>query len=96
MHVLGYMKMQRLSLKRLNELAPDNSAVKTNQGNLYFLQKEYNKAIEFYSQATELDNEDGGIWINLSMAQYRAGEYKAGENQLSARIEIERRFRKRV
>lgn len=65
-----------IEFEALNELAPDNSAVKTNQGNLYFLQKEYNKAVDVYSQATELDNEDGGIWINLSMAQYRAGDLK--------------------
>ena len=72
----GLYEDAEIEFEALNELAPDDSAVKTNQGNLYFLQKEYNKAIEFYSRATELDNEDGGIWINLSMAQYRAGDLK--------------------
>jgi tetratricopeptide (TPR) repeat protein/DNA-binding beta-propeller fold protein YncE len=72
----GLYEDAEIEFEALNELAPDNSAVKTNQGNLYFLQKEYNKAIDIYSQATELDNEDGGIWINLSMAQYRAGDLK--------------------
>ncbi|MDH3630508.1 MAG: tetratricopeptide repeat protein [Gammaproteobacteria bacterium] len=72
----GLYQDAELEFVALNELAPDDSAVKSNQGNLYFLQKEYNKAIEFYSRATELDNEDGGIWINLSMAQYRAGDLK--------------------
>jgi tetratricopeptide (TPR) repeat protein len=72
----GLYEDAEIEFEALDELAPDDSAVKTNQGNLYFLQKEYNKAIEFYSQATELDNEDGGIWINLSMAQYRAGDIK--------------------
>ncbi len=72
----GLYQDAEFEFEALNELAPYDSAVKSNQGNLYFLQKEYNKAIEFYTRATKLDNEDGGIWINLSMAQYRAGDLK--------------------
>jgi len=91
----GLYEDAEIEFEALNELAPDDSAVKTNQGNLYFLQKEYNKAIEFYSQATELDNEDGGIWINLSMSQYKAGDIKQAKIsyqralKLNADLEIE-------
>lgn len=72
----GLYEDAEIAFEALNELAPDDSAVQTNQGNLYFLQKDYKKAIENYTKASILDNEDGGIHINLSMAYYKAGKLK--------------------
>jgi predicted TPR repeat methyltransferase len=34
-------------------------------------------AIDNYTRAASLDSEDGGIFINLSMAQYKAGNLSA-------------------
>jgi tetratricopeptide (TPR) repeat protein len=65
-----------IAFEVLDELAPENSAVQTNQGNLYFLQEDYQRAIDNYSRAVSLDSEDGGILINLSMAQFKAGNLK--------------------
>jgi len=62
-----------IAFEALTELAPNNSAVYSNQGNLYFLQEDYEKAIDNYTRAASLDSEDGGILINLSMAQYKEG-----------------------
>ncbi|MEM7561834.1 MAG: tetratricopeptide repeat protein, partial [Pseudomonadota bacterium] len=70
----GLYEDAEIAFEALDELAPENSAVKTNQGNLFFLQENYQKAIDNYSAAAQLDAEDGGIWINLSMAQYKAGK----------------------
>ena len=78
-----------VAFEALEELAPENSAVITNRGNLFFLQKEYNRAIEYYSQAARLDSEDGGIWINLSMAQYKAGELKQARSSYQRALELE-------
>ena len=61
----------------LHELAPENSAVHSNQGNLYLLFAEYDKAIASYQIAIKFDDKDGGIWLNLSMANYRKGDLKA-------------------
>ena len=72
----GLYEDAEIAFDALSELAPDNSAVQTNQGNLYFLREEYAKAIDNYSRAVDLDDKDGGIWINLSMAQYKAGDLK--------------------
>jgi len=72
----GLFEDAEIAFEALSELAPDNSAVYTNQGNLYFLQEEYDLAIKNYRHAVDLDGEDGGIWINLSMAQYKAGDLK--------------------
>lgn len=60
----------------LHELAPENSAVHSNQGNLYLLSGGYDKALASYRQAIKLDDKDGGIWLNLSMANYRKGDVK--------------------
>ena len=72
----GLYEDAEIAFDALSELAPDSSAVRTNQGNLYFLREEYAKAIDNYTRAVGLDDKDGGIWINLSMAQYKAGDLK--------------------
>jgi tetratricopeptide (TPR) repeat protein len=84
-----------IAFEALNELAPGNSAVKTNQGNMFFLQEDFSKAIDSYNEATKLDTEDGGIWINLSMAQYKGGNLNDARTsyqqavQLNANLEQE-------
>jgi tetratricopeptide (TPR) repeat protein len=70
----GLYEEAQLAFDSLNEIAPDNSAVQTNQGNLYLLQADYDKAIMSYQQAVKLDDKDGGIWLNMSMAKYRKGD----------------------
>jgi len=77
-----------IAFEALEELAPGNSAVITNRGNLFFLQKEYTSAIDYYSRATRLDSEDGGIWINLSMAQYKAGDLKQARSSYQRAVEL--------
>ena len=78
-----------IAFEALEELAPENSAVITNRGNLFFLQKEYNRAIEYYAEAARLDSNDGGIWINLSMAQYKAGELKQARSSYQRAVELD-------
>jgi len=70
----GMFEDAEIAFESLSEIAPNNSAVYSNQGNLYFLQEDYKKAIDNYTRAASLDSEDGGILINLSMAQYKAGK----------------------
>jgi len=77
-----------LAFEALAELAPNNSAVKTNQGNLYFLQQNYARAIDNYRRAAELDSGDGGILINLSMAQYKAGELAEARNSYQNALQL--------
>ncbi len=63
----------QLAFDALTELAPRNSAVHTNKGNLYLLQEEYDQALRSYQLAASLDDRDGGIRLNMSMAEYRKG-----------------------
>jgi Flp pilus assembly protein TadD len=85
----GLYEDAEIAFEALDELAPENSAVKNNQGNLYFLQKDYKKAIDTYARATELDSEDGGIWINLSMAQYKAGELGRASSSYRQAVQLD-------
>ena len=85
----GLFEDAEIAFESLDELAPDNSAVKTNHGNLFFLQENYQRAIESYARATELDGEDGGIWINLSMAQYKAGDLKKARNSYQQAVQLD-------
>jgi tetratricopeptide (TPR) repeat protein len=84
----GLYQDAEIAFEALEELAPENSAVKTNQGNLFFLQKEYTRAISYYTQASRLDSEDGGIWINLSMAQYKAGDLKQARSSYQKAVQL--------
>ncbi len=84
----GLYEDAQIAFEALNELAPDDSAVQTNHGNLYFLQQDYQKAIENYTRASILDNEDGGIHINLSMAYYKAGKLKQATSSYTKATEL--------
>jgi tetratricopeptide (TPR) repeat protein len=89
----GLYEDAELAFESLNELAPGDSAVKTNQGNMYFLQQDFKSATQYYQRAIELDGEDGGIWINLSMAQFKAGELKQARNSYQNAVQIDARFK---
>ena len=90
----GLYQDAEIAFEALEELAPENSAVKSNQGNLFFLQKEYTKAIYYYTQAARLDSEDGGIWINLSMAQYKAGDLKQARSSYQQAVQLNASLKK--
>ncbi len=89
----GLYQDAEIAFDALVELAPENSAVKNNQGNLHFLQRDYARAINNYTQAAELDNEDGGIWINLSMAYYKAGDLKQASTSFDQAIQLDSEFK---
>ena len=59
----------------------DNSAVYNNRGNIYFLQKDYERAIEDYSYAEKLSANDAGIKMNISMANYQLGNLQLASNK---------------
>jgi len=72
----------------LQELAPENSSVHSNQGNLYLLTGKFENAISSYQQAISMDKNDGGIWVNLSMASYRKGDLKSASTQYQQAISL--------
>jgi tetratricopeptide (TPR) repeat protein len=60
---------------------PENSAVFNNRGNIYFTQKDYERAIENYSYAEKLSANDAGIKMNLSMASYQQGDLQVASSK---------------
>jgi len=72
----------------LHELAPENSAVHSNQGNLYLLAGKFDNAVSSYKKAISKDQNDGGIWVNLSMASYRMGDLKSASTQYQQAISL--------
>jgi tetratricopeptide (TPR) repeat protein/DNA-binding beta-propeller fold protein YncE len=70
----------------LHEIAPGNSALHNNQGNLHLLQKRTQQAIESYRKAAELDPDDAGILVNLSMAHYQKGDISGATGYLDQAI----------
>ena len=85
----GLYEDAEIAFEALDELAPENSSVKTNQGNLYFLQQDYKRAISSYTRAAALDSADGGIWINLSMSQYKAGQLKKARSSYQQAVDLD-------
>ena len=90
----GLYEKAELAFDALDELAPQDSAVKSNRSNLYFLQKDYARAIENYARAAELDPEDGRIWINLSMAHYSAGDLQAARTSYEQALKMDNSLKK--
>jgi Flp pilus assembly protein TadD len=72
----------------LLELAPEHSAVYSNYGNLYLLSGSFESAISSYLKAIKLDETDGGIWLNLSMANYRKGDLKTAAANFQQAISL--------
>ena len=58
-----------------------NSAVFNNRGNIYFSQKDYERAIEDYSYAEKLSTNDAGIKMNISMANYQLGNLQLASSK---------------
>ena len=90
----GLYEDAEIAFEALTELAPQNSSVMTNQGNLYFLQEDYQRAIDNYAQAAQLDGEDGGIWLNLSMAHYKSGDLKQARSSYRQAVQLDAKLKK--
>jgi len=84
----GLYNDAQMTFDALHEIAPDNSGVLTNQGNLFLLNGEFDKAIVSYQHAAKLDEKDGGIWLNLSMAHYRKGDLKAAADGFQQAVRL--------
>ena len=89
----GLYEDAEIAFEALAELAPQNSAVKTNQGNLFSLREDYQGAIDNYAEAARLDGGDGGIWINLSMAQYKAGNMKKARSSYQQAVQLDAKLK---
>jgi len=85
----------QLAYDDLQELAPENSAVHSNQGNLYLLTGEFKNAIGSYKKAISKDENDGGIWVNLSMASYRMGDLRSASTQYQQALSLTPELRSR-
>jgi tetratricopeptide (TPR) repeat protein len=53
---------------------PRHAAAANNRGNLYFTRGDFERALEAYRFAEELDPADGGIRLNAALAYYRLGK----------------------
>lgn len=53
---------------------PRHSAALNNRGNLYYFRGDYERALEAYRIAEELEPGDGGIRVNAALANYRLGK----------------------
>lgn len=62
-------------LDRILQANPGNSAAHNNRGNIYYMQRQYDRALKAYRRAEEFDPDDGGIKINLALAHYRLGNF---------------------
>lgn len=52
---------------------PEDSATLNNMGNLYFAQEKYDKSLDLYLRASQSENSDAGIVMNIALVQYKIG-----------------------
>lgn len=70
----GELNKARAILDEALSLAPESPVVLNNCGNVYFLLKDYDRAIDFYQLASKVDEKDAGIQINLCKAYLAKGD----------------------
>lgn len=64
----GDGKNAAVILKRLYELYPDNVDVASNLGAAYILNKQYSAAVPILEAATQIEENNAGLWVNLAAA----------------------------
>jgi Flp pilus assembly protein TadD len=69
------------TLAELLTLNPRSAEAYNTKGNIYLSTGEYGQAVDAYQKAEDLDTEDGGIKINMSIAYYRGGELSLARNK---------------
>jgi len=55
---------------------PKNSAAYNNRGNIYLVSEQYERALDAYRYAEQLDPTDGGIKLNLAMTYFKLGKIR--------------------
>lgn len=63
-----------LPYRQLLEANPRHVAAHNNRGNLFFARGDYERALDAYRYAEELDPADGGVRLNAALAYYRLGK----------------------
>lgn len=48
----------------------ENANALNNLGNIYYIRQDYEKALELYNTALKYDDNDGGIYLNISLIHY--------------------------
>ena len=73
---------------RLLELNPKNSEAHNNRGNIYYTLNEYDRALDAYLYAEELDPADGGIKMNLALTHYKRGRLKEAAEKYREAVSV--------
>ena len=69
------------TLSELLILNPRSAEAYNTKGNIYLNSGDFAQAVDAYQKAEDLDPEDGGIKINMSIAYYRGGELSSARNK---------------
>jgi tetratricopeptide (TPR) repeat protein/DNA-binding beta-propeller fold protein YncE len=70
----GIAEVAQREFDAIIEQDPRHAAAANNRGNLYFGRGDFERALEAYRFAEELDAQDGGIRLNAALAYYRLGK----------------------
>ena len=82
-----------LALKELDQILeaePTNSAAHNSRGNIYYNLNDYDRALEAYRYAGQLDPTDGGIKLNMALAYYRQGKIKEAVESFNEAVTLNR------
>lgn len=84
----GKMDDARRSLEQALAKKPGSPVILNNLGNVEAAQGELAKAADRYSQALATDKSDSGVWLNLGLARYAAGDSAGSDEALARGIEL--------
>ena len=67
---------------------PRHVSALNNRGNLYFVSGDFERALDAYRTAEEVDPSDGGIRINAALAYYRLGKLPEARTKFKEATEL--------
>jgi tetratricopeptide (TPR) repeat protein len=71
-----------------------NAAALNNLANVYYLQGDMMKSVDAYQKAVAVDGSDGGIWLNLARAQWKADYKDAAEKSFKKALSLNPELKK--
>lgn len=91
-----YLNFQEKESSILGQLAanPENAALISRLGDLYFESEQFERAIAEYVKALELEPDDKDTYNDLGLAYHYTGKYELSVEQLNKGIEIDPDFQR--
>lgn len=91
----GDTEKARETFVRGLEIFPESPQINNNLGNLYFQQRNFIKAAEYYRSSAEVHGSNADVYVNLARALFQAGQTEPSRDAMRQALRIDQSVRTR-